>query len=201
MGRATERAVLALARNWLALLNLFWGLYVGLPVLAPLLMQAGYSRPAALIYLLYRPACHQRVERSFFLGGPQVYYSIEELAAAGVDVDAQARAIGNPAVGWKVAICERDTAIYGVLCLGGVGYALLRRRRGIWQMRVRTYLLFVLPMAIDGTLQLVGLYESPWWLRTATGACFGFGSVLLAYPILDDAFRDVRRDLEERLRP
>ncbi|HSJ59189.1 MAG TPA: hypothetical protein VLC95_18530, partial [Anaerolineae bacterium] len=74
-----DRAIWRLAVHWLFLVNLFWGLYVGLPFLAPVLMNAGLETPAKLIYLLYRPACHQRPERSYFLGGPQATYSIEEL--------------------------------------------------------------------------------------------------------------------------
>ena len=112
---AVDRAVLQVARHWLALLTLFWGLYTGLPLLAPALMLAGCEPPARLIYLLYRPACHQRPERSYFLGGPQAVYTVEELAAAGVDPDPLARSIGNPALGWKVAFCQRDLATYDAI--------------------------------------------------------------------------------------
>ena len=67
------------------LANLFWGLYVGLPLLAPVLMDAGWTTPAKIIYIVYRPLCHQLPERSYFLGGPEHVYSAEELADAGVD--------------------------------------------------------------------------------------------------------------------
>jgi len=73
------------------------------PFWAPVFMDVGWTVPAKVIYTVYRPACHQRPERSYFLGGPQAVYSKEELAAAGVDVDPFTRAIGNATVGWKVA--------------------------------------------------------------------------------------------------
>ncbi len=194
-----DKIIFQLARHWLALANLFWGLYVGLPWLAPLLMEAGWTTPAQIIYLIYRPACHQRPERSFFIGGPKAWYSMEELAAAGVDVDPFARAIGNEAVGWKVAFCQRDVAIYGSLFLGGLAYGLVRRRRGRWLLPFRYYLLFLVPMGVDGTLQLFGLYESTWFLRTLTGSIFGLGTVLLAYPHLEDGFADIRRTVNNKL--
>ncbi|HXF62899.1 MAG TPA: hypothetical protein VNK95_14845, partial [Caldilineaceae bacterium] len=42
--------VVWIARHWLALFNIAWGAYVILPFLAPLLMQAGYTTPARVIY-------------------------------------------------------------------------------------------------------------------------------------------------------
>jgi hypothetical protein len=59
-----DKVIFRLAKHWLALANLLWGLYVGLPLLAPVLMDAGWTAPAKVIYTLYRPACHQRPERS-----------------------------------------------------------------------------------------------------------------------------------------
>ena len=190
-----DSAVHALARHWLAMLVLFWGLYVGLPLLAPVFMNLGWTGPAKIIYAIYRPACHQRPDRSYFLGGPQVVYSTEELAEARVDVGPLSRDIGNEAVGWKVAFCERDVAIYGSLFLGSLAFALVRRTRRKWLMRFRTYLIFLVPLGIDGGLQLFGLYESNWLLRSLTGSLFGFASVFFAYPYLQDGFDEVLRSL------
>jgi uncharacterized membrane protein len=194
-----DKMIYQLAKHWLACINLATGLYIGLPLLAPILMEAGWTGPAKAIYFLYRVACHQRPDRSYFFGGPQIIYTPNQLAAAGVDPNPLVRAIGNQVVGWKVAFCERDVAIYGTIFLAGLLYALLRRRRKHWLMPFRYYILFMVPMAVDGILQLFGLYESNWILRTITGAIFGFGSVLFAYPYLDDAFADVRRTINSRL--
>lgn len=192
--QGVNRGARWLARHWLALLNLFWSIYVGLPVLAPVLMDVGWTGPAGAIYLLYRPACHQRPERSFFIDGPKAAYSRPELAAAGIDVDPLARAIGNATIGWKMAFCERDTAMYGATLATGLVYGLLRKRlRRMRRMPFRIYLLFLIPIGVDGTLQLIGLYESSWLARSLTGALFGVGSALFAYPYLDDSFGDPHR--------
>jgi len=155
------------------------------------LMQVGWTGPSKVIYLLYRPACHQRPERSFFLGGPQGAYSLEELSAAGVDVDPLARAIGSPSLGWKVAVCERDTALYGAVFVAGVVYGLFRKRLRRLRIPLWAFLLFLFPMAVDGTLQLFGLYESTWLLRASTGALFGIGPVLFAYPLFDESLANL----------
>lgn len=199
--RGVDRIILVLASRWLLLATLFWGFYVGLPLLAPIFMELGWTAPAKLIYTVYRPACHQRPDRSYFFGGEQFVYSTEELAQAGVDVGPFSRDIGNEAVGWKVAFCERDVAIYGSILLAGLVFAVVRRWRGRWLLPFRYYLLFLVPMGIDGGLQLFGVYESNWILRTVTGALFGLGSVLFAYPYLDEAFDDVVRGIRQRLYP
>lgn len=194
-----DKAIYKLATHWLALANLFWGLYVGLPLLAPVLMDAGWTTPAKILYTVYRPTCHQLPERSYFLGGPKYAYLSEELAAAGVNVQPFSRDIGNEAVGWKVAFCQRDVAIYGSIFLAGLVYALIRPRLGSWKMQFRYYLLFMVPMGIDGLLQLFGLHESTWVMRTITGSIFGIGSVLFAYPYLEEGFSGVRQGINNRL--
>jgi uncharacterized membrane protein len=194
-----DKAIFKVAKHWLVLANLFWGLYVGLPLLAPVLMDAGLTLPAKAIYTIYRPACHQRPERSYFYGGPQAIYTVEELEAAGLDTNPFARAIGNEQLGWKVAFCERDVAIYGSILLMGLVYAMFRKRFRGRRMRVRTFALFLVPMAIDGLLQLFGFYESNWLMRSLTGAIFGIGAVLFAYPYVDEGFADVRRTINSKL--
>lgn len=194
-----DKAIFKLAKHWLALANLLWGLYVGLPVLAPVMMNAGWTVPAKAIYTIYRPACHQRPERSYFYGGPSAVYTVEELEAAGVDTDPFARAIGNEQVGWKVAFCERDVAIYGSIFLMGLVYGLFRKQLRAGRMRLRYFALFLVPMAIDGILQLFGFYESTWLMRSITGVIFGIGAVLFAYPYVDEGFADVRKTINSKL--
>lgn len=194
-----DKAIFKLAKHWLLLANLLWGLYVGLPLLAPVLMDAGWTVPAKAIYTIYRPACHQRPERSYFYGGPAAIYSVEELEAAGVDTNPFVRAIGNEQVGWKVAFCERDVAIYGSIFLTGLAYAVFRKQLSAKRMRLRRFALFLVPMAIDGIVQLFGLYESTWLMRSLTGAIFGIGAVLFAYPYVDEGFADVRKTINSKL--
>jgi uncharacterized membrane protein len=65
-------------------------------------------------------------------------------------------------------------------------------------MPVRYYLLFLVPIGVDGLLQLFGVYESTWVLRTVTGAILGVGSVLFAYPYLEEGMAEVRNSIDRR---
>lgn len=203
--RAIDRLAIGLARHWLALFNVIVALFVGLPFLAPLLMQAGATGPARLIYALYAPTCHQLPERSFFLFGPQGAYTETELETAGqlpaglsIFQRQALRFIGAPEVGFKVAICERDTAIYGAILASGLLFGALRKplaRRGAhWRkMPLWMFALLLLPAAVDGGTQLLGLRESTWLLRVITGGLFGAAAVWLAYPYVEEAMLDVIR--------
>jgi uncharacterized membrane protein len=192
--------VLGIARHWLALFNLAWAIYVVLPFLAPAFMAAGLVTPARLIYSLYSFTCHQLPDHSYFLFGETPVPLLPELQAGGMPADynlfQQRKFVGNEQLGYKVAICERDIAIYSSVVVAGLIFALARKR--LPALRPKYYVLFLIPIALDGGTQLFGWRESNWWLRTFTGALFGMASVWLAYPFIDDAMQDVIDSEEAR---
>jgi uncharacterized membrane protein len=191
-----DKLVLALAEHWLLLVNLVIAVYAGLPFLAPTLMALGYTRPAEMIYAIYKPLCHQLPYRSFFLFGPRLTYPYktlqELLGPEKLATDSLARSfIGNPALGYKMAYCQRDTAMYSSMLLAGMTFGLVRRR--LKPLPVALYLILLAPWAVDGFAQLLGVYESTWQLRTITGSLFGVATVWFAYPHLEAGFEAIRR--------
>lgn len=194
LARAVDRFLQAGVRHWLAVVNAALFIYVALPVLAPVFMALGWERLGYAIYFAYRPFCHQLAERSFFLFGPRATYSLADLQALGVPTGrtldamwARRLFLGTPALGYKMAFCERDLALYGSLFLGGVLFAFLRRRLRALPWKV--YLLLLLPLALDGGTQLVGLRESTWLLRVVTGVISGLATVWALYPRLEAALQ------------
>jgi uncharacterized membrane protein len=181
------------ARHWLFLFNSAWALYLLLPFLAPIFMQLGWYAPARAIYAVYSVFCHQLPDHSYFLYGPEPVPLGPALAAAGLpeglDLFTQRKFIGNELSGFKVALCQRDVAIYGSVLLAGLLYGLVRNR--IQPPSLKVFALLLIPIAVDGLTQMVGLRESNWWLRTVTGAIFGFAAVWLAYPYVDEAMQGV----------
>lgn len=219
----SDRAMYWVSRHYLALVNLFMFLYVGLPVLAPILMKVGATVPANVIYSIYKPLCHQFGFRSFFLFGEQPYYPLKEagLPSSVLTFDQitgfqdlsnplgyarlQARQfVGNDVVGYKIAVCERDVAIYGGMLLFGMVYSLMKRR-----IKPLHWTLWVLlgmgPIGLDGFSQLFSQMnwsflaailpyrESTPFLRVLTGLLFGFTTAWFAYPYMEESFNETRQ--------
>jgi len=197
-----DKLVLTLAKHWLSLVNLVIVVYDGLPFLAPTLMVLGFTWPARVIYAAYKPLCHQLPQRSFFLFGSQSAYSLETLqkllGPEKLATDSLAREfIGNPTLGYKMAYCQRDTAMYTSMLLAGMVFGLVRRR--LRPLPLALYLVSLVPWAVDGLAQLLGFYESTWQLRTITGSLFGLATVWFAYPYLEAGMGDFRRTISEKL--
>ncbi len=190
---AVDRLLGGVARHWLALFNTAWAIYLLLPLLAPVLMHFGLYTPARMIYAVYAFACHQLPDHSYFFFGADAVPLMPTLEAGGMapgmDLFQQRQFLGNPILGFKVAICQRDIAIYGAVLLAGLIYGLVRRPGR--QLSLWIYLLFLIPIGVDGFTQLLGLRESDWLLRTVTGALFGAASVWFAYPYVDDAMSEL----------
>jgi uncharacterized membrane protein len=211
-----DRAVFWLTRHWLATFNALALVYVGLPFLAPTLMLLGAGWPAGVLYTIYKPLCHQLPQRSWFLFGPQMAYSLSELLHV-VGADAlggqwSGAFVGNATIGYKVALCQRDVAIYGAILLGGLLYGLLRSRWRVPAMPLWAYIAFgVLPMLIDGGYQWLTYLAIAIWpqapirthettplLRTITGALFGMATVWLAYPHVQATMDEFQQTLKQR---
>ncbi len=241
MTLSVDLIIYRVARHWVAVFSLIVGIYVGLPILAPVLMAAGLDGPGRAIYTIYSPFCHQMASRSFFLFGEQFAYprelagssltsieafmdSIPEFAEASPNPEEWAGFImparhflGNETMGYKMALCQRDIAIYGFVFISSVAYGLLRRRRKIRPMPF--WLFFVIglgPIALDGFSQLFSQYavaipglsilnsilplrESTPFIRTLTGALFGFSLVWLTYPRIEPGMEETAHDMEAKL--
>ncbi len=75
------------------------------------------------------------------------------------------------------------------MLIAGLYFNVVRHR--LLPLNFKLYLLCLVPIAVDGFTQLIGLRQSNWWLRTVTGALFGGASIWLAYPHVEAAMNDV----------
>jgi uncharacterized membrane protein len=227
---ALNRGAYWISRHWLSVVNLLVALYVGIPFLAPVLMRFGPEVPARVIYRVYSAACHQMAFRSWFLFGEQSHYPLraaglqqvgsfeeyveDEPAFAEIDATTEffrlwspARSfLGNERMGYKVALCQRDVAIYLSLLAAGILFSLMRRhiRPLRWQLFA---LLGGLPVALDGGYQLLSYllpgvlppHETTPLLRTMTGSLFGIGLAWLAYPQIHLGMEEMELEFREKL--
>lgn len=170
-----------LCRHWLLVVNVLLGLYVGLPWLAPVFMQLGWSAAGRVIYLAYSTQCHQLPERSFFLFGAQPMYSLAQIQAVWQNTSnplVLRQFIGTPEMGWKVAWSDRMVSLFTGLWGFGLVYALVRQKLKL--LPLWRFVLLALPMALDGGTHLVsdmagiglGFRDSNAWLAVLTQHIF-----------------------------
>ncbi len=220
---AADRFSMWFSKHYLLVFNLFILLYVGIPFLAPVLMKAGAETPARVIYKLYGGLCHQLSFRSWFLFGEQAIYPREAAGlegyrtfhdATGLDESSLLDArnfLGNAYTGYKVALCQRDVAIYVAILLFGILFGLTKRR--IRPLPLWAWILIgMVPIGIDGVSQLIsqilvnpvfGFLESvnSWmayrestpFLRSLTGFLFGFSTAWFGYPLVEETMQEARR--------
>lgn len=176
-----ERLMYGISRNWILVVGVLLGIYAGLPFLAPVFMQLGWSGPARVIYIIYSFLCHQLPQRSYFLFGPKITYSLPEIQAAWqntLDPLILRQFIGNPEMGWKVAWSDRMVSMFASLWLFGLLWWPLRRR--LKPLPWWGLILLLLPMALDGASHFVsdlygigqGFRDSNLWLAALTGNAF-----------------------------
>jgi len=181
---ALNRGVYWVSQHGLALFSLVLGLFVGLPFLAPVLMKGGLEGWGRAIYALYSVLCHQLPQRSFFLFGPQITYSLPEVQAAwpgAGDFLSLRSVIGSAEMGWKVAWSDRMVAMAtSTLVFAWIGGLLRRRLRPIpaWGLA-----LLLLPMGVDGLTHMLsetaglgqGFRDTNRWLVSLTGSSLPSG--------------------------
>ncbi len=218
----SDKVYFWVSQHYMLLLNLVMLLYVGLPFAAPTLMELGDTGVARVIYTMYSPLCHQFGFRSFFLFGEQPYYPLPEANVPNVKTFEQVTGIqglsdptsysrlearqfiGNSTLGYKVAVCERDIAIYGAMLLFGLIFSLTGRR--LPPLHWMLWLLIGLgPIGLDGFSQLFSQFNWPWlatylpyrestpFLRVFTGALFGFMTAWFAYPYIEESMKETRQ--------
>lgn len=215
---SADRFSLWLSHRYMLVMNLIVLIYVGLPFLAPLMLSYGFSAPANLIYKGYSLVCHQLAFRSWFLFGEQPAYPRQIAGlkglqpyglATGMDEfdNFQARLFtGDPKIGYKVALCQRDVGIYGGILFFGLVFSLSKRRLKSlpWYLWM---IIGIMPIAVDGFSQLLSqspinllpMRESTPFLRTITGFLFGFTTAWFGYPMVEETMREIRNFTQAKI--
>jgi uncharacterized membrane protein len=217
-----NRQILWLARHWLAVFNGFFLLYGGLAFLAPVLLAAGYPGAANTLYGLFRATCHQLPSRSYFVWGEQVAICHRDVAIygafllGGLGYNFVRPHLKPPQLRWYVfalwpialdaglqlASDWLDNGVsmgalwaIGLIALSLTSAILHRFKYLTWH----SFLYFSAgPLALI-YLKYFGPYQSDLFRRTLSGLIFALASVWLAYPYLEDAFQDIRRQVSAKL--
>jgi uncharacterized membrane protein len=207
----SDQATLWLTKHYMFLINTLLFLYVAVPFLAPVFMKIGWESAGKAIYLVYKPLCHQFAFRSWFLFGQQPFYPLE-IAPVSMPIKyedlidhapldpLQARNFnGNEFVGYKVALCQRDIALWGSLLITGIVFSLTGRKWKRFPLWI-WLLLGVLPILVDGGSQFLNSIftfflarESTPLLRSITGVLFGTLTGMVVYPLIEESMNETRQ--------
>jgi len=210
-----------IAKHYMAFINILLVMYVGIPILAPIFMNLGWTTPAKIIYTIYKPLCHQLAYRSFFLFGNQLVYPRELANVPSLmtyedvtgnqaqDLVSARLMIGDSFLGYKIALCERDIAIWGSLALFGIIFAIFGRK---WKPFPwwAWLIIGVIPMGIDGISQLPSLATNAFaWLpvrestpliRVISGVLFGITTGWYVFPIMEETMQETRAFMAQKIR-
>lgn len=205
------------SKHYMFLFNLAVLLYVGFAFMAPVLLKIGAIGAAKTIYTLYKPLCHQLAFRSFFIFGDQVVYPresahVDDLLTYGEvsgldenDIILARDFNGNEQLGFKVALCQRDIAIYLSIFMFGMIFSLYGRKI----KPIPWYIWLILgigPIGLDGFSQLLSqtgyaifnwlpYRESTPFLRVITGGLFGLLTAWYGYPFVEESVAESRLQL------
>jgi len=127
------------------------------------------SLVSKLNYNLFQPLCHQKPERSFFISG------------------------------YQMPVCARCTGIYTGALILTIIYPFLRRLKDKSTPSKYYLIASLIPIALDGGTQLIGLRESFNELRFVTG--FIFGGILIFYlvPVFSQLVMGIAGELKNKL--
>lgn len=121
-------------------------------VAAPLAAANNHPQLALLIYHSFGNLCHQLSERSFFIAGHQL------------------------------AVCARCTGLYGGFALLLFLYPLIRPLQTTAVPQSKWLFLAALPLAVDFSLTLLGIWENTHTSRLLTGMLLGGVTVFYVMP-------------------
>ena len=114
------------------------------------------SQPWSTIYRIGDILCHQKTERSYFINGNQMPF------------------------------CSRCTGIFLGLALGMLITVIFQNKITFSDKTVFFIILLMMPLIIDGTMQLLGIWESKNYIRMITGVLTGIACSMAVSLIVDE---------------
>jgi uncharacterized membrane protein len=148
------------ARNVWAVLAAIAGFWLFVIVLPPFLVKFGYSSAASPIYTFYSFICHQIPERSLHIFGHQL------------------------------AVCSRCFGVYCGLLLGLLTYPLWRAVDDIEPFSRIWLILSLVPISVDWSLTIFGIWENTHLSRFITGAILGIACGIYILPAVVEIKRN-----------
>ncbi len=165
---------------------LLWNASIILP---PLIALNGEVQIANSFYEFHSNFCHQRLDRSLcFFSDGSFGDCIKENAIAIQKNPNTKRSHGviiGEVKGFELAACARDSAVYFAMLIGALALPFFEKIESREVPPVIYLIIAIIPLALDGAGQLIGLWESTNLMRIVTGSFAGFAVPIYLLPILN----------------
>ncbi len=142
--------------------------WVAMILIGPLTAANGFQNFSTPIYTFFSYICHQMPERSMHIAGH------------------------------AFAVCSRCFGVYFGLLAGFAIYPLLRRIEEIEPLARFWLLLSMIPISIDWSLTMFGIWENTHFSRFVTGSILGTACSIYIVPALVEIFRNLLLKAETR---
>jgi uncharacterized membrane protein len=169
--------------------------------LTPFLAATGNQGAADSLYFAFAPTCHQLTSRSWciYKSAADGSYSISDCFPTSAFSPSKVTEIIYPgSIAYKLPVCSRDTAIYLAMLIGLIILPFITRIDSEEWPNRWILVAAAIPIAIDGTTQLVGLRESTNFLRLVTGAIIGVVLPFYILPILNSLYIFIQAKLRKK---
>ncbi len=155
-------------------------------------MLSNHKHAGYMLYDAYIVACHQMPQRSYCVFNDSPLH-IADCSQKGfniikTDEDVRPREVLNPktnTVGYEFGVCARCTWFYISLIFGILAYVYVYGKDSDENPNIWLLILAIIPLAIDGTGQLLGFWTSTNNMRMVTGALSGFFGGYFIMPIVN----------------
>lgn len=155
----------------LALLNI--------TILATPYIMASDASTGELLHSAYALTCHQILARSYCL------YPDGSIADCPHIYSDESTIETEQGTAYKFPVCARDLPLYLAAFLGGIAVYFTKWRDSKKPPNPIYFILAILPIALDGGTQFIGLRESTNELRALTGIIAGFAFSFYFIPMLN----------------
>lgn len=134
--------------------------WVTLIVIAPVMLFTGFNSVSSPLYTFFSYICHQMPERSLYLAGHQM------------------------------AVCSRCFGVYFGLLLGMIAYPVWRSVEETEPIPRFWLFASLIPITIDWSLTVFGIWENTHGSRLVTGLVLGFACSTFIVPALVEVVRN-----------
>lgn len=136
-------------------------LWLGLILVPPIAKANGAESISTPLYSFFNYICHQRVDRSFFI------------------------------IGEKFGVCSRCFGVYLGLVFGFVLYPLWRKIDDVEPITRIWLFLSMIPIAVDWSLTIFGIWENTFETRLVTGLLLGIACSTYIVPAIVEISRNL----------